>query len=68
MKSLNSPLTKIASIIFGIIAMLHLLRLTFFHVEIVVANFQVPFWISIFGFAITVVLCVGLWEEAKSRQ
>jgi hypothetical protein len=68
MKSLKNPFSKIASVVFGIIAILHLLRLSFFHVEIVVGNFHVPMWISILGFIATVILCVGLWKEADRRQ
>ena len=63
-----NPFTKFASVIFGIIAVLHLLRLTFFHVEIIVANFHVPMWISILGFLVTVAMCIGLWKEARSRE
>jgi hypothetical protein len=59
--------TKIASIIFGIIALLHLLRLTFFHVEITVDGCHVPMWISMIGFVVTGALCIGLWKEANKR-
>jgi hypothetical protein len=62
-----NPFTKIASVFFGIIALLHLLRLTFFHLEVVVGGYQVPLWISIVGFVITAVLCIGLWKEANRR-
>jgi len=59
--------TKIASVIFGIIALLHLLRLIY-HIGITAGSFQVPFWISIVGFIVTTILCVGLWKEANRRQ
>ena len=59
------PFTKIASVIFGLIALLHLLRLTLFHLEVVVGNVQIPLWISAAGLALTAVLCIGLWKEAK---
>jgi hypothetical protein len=59
--------TKIASVIFGIISLLHLLRLTFFHLEIVVDGYHVPLWISLIGFVVTAILCIGLWKEANRR-
>jgi hypothetical protein len=68
MKSITNPFTKVASVIFGIIAVLHLLRLTLFHLDVVVGSFQVPLWISVLGFIVTAVLSVGLWKEANSRK
>jgi len=59
--------TKIASVIFGIIALLHLLRLIFSYPEIVVGGFHVPLWISMIGFVVTATLSFGLWKEAKKR-
>ena len=61
------PFTKIASVIFGIIALLHLLRLMY-HIEIVIGSHQVPLLGSIGGFVITTILCIGLWKEANRRQ
>jgi len=60
--------TKIASVIFGIISLLHLLRLTFFHVGIVIDGHHVPLWISALGFVVTAILCIGLWKEANRRM
>lgn len=48
------PFTKIASVIFGIIAMLHLLRLIY-HIGIVVGSFQITLWISIGGVVFTTI-------------
>lgn len=62
-----NPFTKIASVIFGIISLLHLLRLTFFHLDIVIASCQVPLWISFAGFVVAAALCIGLWKEANKR-
>jgi hypothetical protein len=62
------PFTTIAAVIFGIIALLHLLRLTFFHLDIVAGSFHVPLWISTIGFVVTAVLCIGLWKEANRRM
>jgi hypothetical protein len=61
------PFTRIASVLFGIIALLHLLRLMY-HFEIVVGSYQVPLWISIGGFVATFILCIGLWKEADRKR
>ncbi len=60
------PFTRIASFIFGIIALLHLLRLIF-SIEVVVGCFQFPLWISIGGLIVTTILSVGLWKEANKK-
>lgn len=59
--------TKIASVIFGIIALLHLLRLIY-TIEIVVGNYQLPIWISAVGLVVTIILSIGLWKESKGRK
>ena len=62
------PFTKIASVVFGVIAVLHFLRLAFFHVDVVVDTLHIPLWVSAFGFIVTAVLSAGLWRESKSAQ
>ena len=57
------PFTRIASVIFGIIALLHLLRVIYC-VGIVIGSFQLPLWLSAGGFFVTAILSVGLWREA----
>jgi hypothetical protein len=59
--------TKIASVIFGIMALLHLLRLIFFHVDIAADGHHLPLWASAAGFIVTGVLCIGLWKEANRK-
>ena len=61
------PFTKIASIIFGIIALLHLLRITFFQIEVFIGEFQLPLWVSIAGFVVTFILCIALWKESNRK-
>ena len=68
MKNIVNPFAKIASVIFGIIALLHLLRLTFFHLEIRVGGCEVPLWISLPGFFVTAILSIGLWKEANRKR
>ncbi len=58
------PFTKVASVIFGIIALLHLLRIVY-NVVIVIGSYQLPLWISAGGFIVTAILCFGLWRESK---
>ena len=65
--SVMNPFTKIASVFFGIITVIHILRLTFHHPVIVVGGFQVPIWVSIVGFIITAILCIGLWKESNRK-
>jgi hypothetical protein len=60
--------TRIASVIFGLMALLHLLRLTLFHVDIAADGHHLPLWASAAGFVVTAALCIGLWKEAKRRM
>jgi hypothetical protein len=59
--------TRIASVIFGIITLLHLLRLMY-QVEIVIGRTQLPLWISMGGFIVTLILSIGLWKEANRKR
>ena len=61
------PFTRIASVIFGIIALLHLLRLIY-GIGVVIGSFQFPMWISFGGFIATAVLSAGLWKEANKNS
>jgi hypothetical protein len=60
------PFTRIASVIFGIISLLHLLRLIY-QVEIVIGSYQLPLWINAAGIIVTVILSIGLWKEANRQ-
>ena len=57
--------TKIGSILFGLVAILHLLRVIF-NLEVIIDKTFVPMWISVIGFIIPGVLSVGLWKEANT--
>jgi hypothetical protein len=61
------PFTKIASVIFAIVALGHLLRLVG-HSQIMIDSFEVPMWISIFGFIVPVILCIGIWRESRATK
>jgi hypothetical protein len=58
------PFTRIAAVLFALIALIHLLRL-FVGVEVVVHGVMVPQWVSIPGFIIAAGLAVMLWREAQ---
>jgi hypothetical protein len=58
------PFTKIAALLLGIIALIHLLRLIT-HWQVVINGFELPVWISIIGFIVAGVLSLGLWKESK---
>ena len=57
--------TKIGSLLFGLVAILHLLRVIF-NLEVIIDKTFVPMWISVIGFIIPGVLSVGLWKEANT--
>lgn len=58
------PFTTVVTVVFSLIAVVHLLRL-FFHWQVTVHGVIVPIWISIPGFLITGVLAIMLRREAK---
>ena len=58
------PFTKIAALIFCIVALGHLLRLLL-HVSVTVGSHTIPFWISVAGIIIPLGLSYGQWKEAK---
>jgi len=60
------PVTMIASIIFMLVCIAHVVRLIL-KVDITANGFHIPLWISIFGCIVTGVLSVLLWIEARQR-
>ncbi|MCK9392316.1 MAG: hypothetical protein M0Q01_12215 [Syntrophales bacterium] len=58
------PVTTIVVLLLIAISIAQLLRLIF-QVEIIAAGFQIPVWISIFGFIIPLVLALLLWRENR---
>jgi Na+/proline symporter len=57
------PFTTIASVIFIIVAILHLLRLLQGW-EIIANGMLIPMWVSLFGCVLPAVLAFMLWKEA----
>ena len=60
----NRPYTLIAAIIFGIMALAHVLRL-FMKFQVVVGTHPLPMWASIVAIGITGLLSWGLFREAR---
>ena len=58
------PFTRIASIIFGIIAIVHILRLVL-GIRIMLDSIEVSRWVSVVGFIAGLIMCLGLWKEGK---
>lgn len=60
------PFTTISSIVFSIIAFMHLLRL-YFGWEVTINGSIVPLWISVPGFLIAAGLALMLWRESHKE-
>lgn len=58
------PFTKIAALLFGIGALIHVYRLIS-PFDIVIANNTIPQGASIAVVLIAIAFCAGLWREAK---
>lgn len=51
---------RLAGTIFGIVAILHLLRITL-GVDVIIGNWALPLWINWLALPGTGALCFGLW-------
>jgi hypothetical protein len=58
------PFTKVASLILGIVALVHLVRLIV-QFQVTVGSLTVPMWISVPALIVTATISWGLWREAK---
>jgi hypothetical protein len=65
---MNSPRTglRVSSVIFGIFAIGHLLRLIN-HAQVTVGTHMIPMGISWIALVVAVILCVWLWRLASPR-
>lgn len=66
MKSKDVAL-KLAAIIFGMVAILHLLRVIT-DATVVIAGWLMPIWVNMLGFIATAFLSVVLWWLSLSKQ
>jgi membrane protein implicated in regulation of membrane protease activity len=58
------PMTKIASVILALVALLHLARVLF-KTNVLIDTFELPLWVSMLGFTVASLLSFGLWRESK---
>jgi len=58
------PFTKISAGLFGLVAVIHAIRL-FYPFRVEVAGNSIPPVASVGLLAVAVVLCIGLWKESK---
>jgi membrane associated rhomboid family serine protease len=61
------PATTAAAVLFGLIALIHLLRLIQGW-PVLVNGMAVPAWVSVVGLIVGLGLAVLLWREARPRQ
>ena len=66
--SINSKILglRVAGAIFGIVAILHLLRMATM-VPVVIAGWMLPIWMNMLGFAGSGLICAWLWLLSVSR-
>jgi hypothetical protein len=60
------PATLVATILFSLVAILHLVRL-FYHVEVTVNGAVVPMWSSAFVFLFIAGLVIMMWRENRRK-
>jgi len=61
---MKKPFTRIAAVLFGIGALIHLLRLIF-QFSLVVAGHPVPLWVNALGVVVAATFAVMLWIEGR---
>lgn len=61
------PATLVAVVIFGLVAVAHLLRLVF-QTEVLVGGTAVPMWVSVVGVVVAGALALALPREAQSSS
>jgi hypothetical protein len=61
------PYTKIAAVFFGLGVILHLIRL-FYPFRIMIGRNMIPYSASFIAIPIALVLCIGLWREARNKS
>jgi hypothetical protein len=58
------PFSTIATVIFAIVALLHLLRLVYGW-EVTFAGWVVPMWLSVIGLIVAGGLAAMVWRESR---
>lgn len=55
---------NVAGVVFFLVGVLHLLRLIF-KLEVIIANFTVPSWVSIVGFLVAFSLSLWMFKSVR---
>ena len=58
---------KVAGIIFFVVAIMHLLRVAL-QVEVTIAGYVLPMWVSILGFVVPLLLAVWMFKSLKALK
>jgi len=61
------PASLVASLVFSLVALAHLLRLVF-QTDVLVGGTVMPMWLSVVGLLVTGGLAVGLWREGRATR
>ena len=61
---MKKPFAFLAVLVFGLVALLHLLRLVFGW-EVTFNGAVVPIWLSAVGLVVAAALAAGLWWESR---
>lgn len=58
------PAAILSTILLGVVALAHLLRLVL-RIEVIAAGNEIPMWVSVIGFLVPATLAVALWRESR---
>ena len=60
------PATTLATILFTVVSLGHLLRLAF-KTEVTVGGTVIPMWVSVVGFLVAGGVALAVWRENRAR-
>jgi hypothetical protein len=64
---MKKPFARIGAVVFGIVAIAHLLRVIF-HLPVIIGGYSVPMWMSVIAFLISGLLAVMLFRESEMES
>ena len=62
---MTKPFTLIASLIFAVVALVHIYRLIV-HFQVVLGSHEIPMWVSYFGVLVPGLLAIMLYRESRT--
>ena len=67
-RCMNSPTTglRVASVIFAIVCLAHLLRLIT-HAVVIIGTYHVPMWPTVLALIVSGLLCIWMWRLSNLR-